>query len=36
MNIGERIKAKRKQSKLTQTELGKLVNVSSQVISNWE
>lgn len=36
MSIGERIKAKRKQSKLTQTELGKLVNVSSQVISNWE
>lgn len=36
MNIGERIKTKRKQSKLTQTELSKLVNVSSQVISNWE
>lgn len=36
MSIGERIKTKRKQSNLTQTELGKLVNVSSQVISNWE
>lgn len=36
MSIGERIKNKRKQSKLTQIELGRLVNVSSQVISNWE
>ncbi|MGE7544048.1 MULTISPECIES: helix-turn-helix domain-containing protein [Sporosarcina] len=36
ISIGERIKTKRKQSKLTQTNLGSLVNVSSQVISNWE
>lgn len=36
MSIGERIKAKRQQSKITQTKLGSLVNVSSQVISNWE
>lgn len=36
MSIGARIKAKRKQSNLTQTNLGSLVNVSSQVISNWE
>ncbi|MDL0421375.1 helix-turn-helix transcriptional regulator [Caldibacillus thermoamylovorans] len=36
MNIGGRIKKKRKEKNLTQSELGKLVNVSSQVISNWE
>ncbi|MGG0890293.1 helix-turn-helix domain-containing protein [Cytobacillus horneckiae] len=36
MGIGERIKEKRKELKMTQTELSRLVNVSSQVISNWE
>ncbi|WP_370225247.1 helix-turn-helix domain-containing protein [Cytobacillus sp.] len=36
MGIGERIKNKRKQMRLTQAELAKLVNVSAQVISNWE
>jgi transcriptional regulator with XRE-family HTH domain len=36
MNIGDRIRKKRKERNLTQSELGKLVNVSSQVISNWE
>lgn len=36
MGIGERIKNKRKQMRFTQAELGKLVNVSAQVISNWE
>lgn len=36
MSIGERIKIKRKEKKLTQAELGKLVSASSQVISNWE
>lgn len=36
MNIGERIRKKRKEHKLTQAELAKQVNVSSQVISNWE
>ncbi|MEK6455487.1 helix-turn-helix transcriptional regulator [Caldifermentibacillus hisashii] len=36
MNIGGRIRKKRKEKNLTQSELGKLVNVSSQVISNWE
>lgn len=36
MNIGERIRKKRKEQKLTQAELAKQVNVSSQVISNWE
>jgi transcriptional regulator with XRE-family HTH domain len=36
MGIGERIRAKRKEIKLKQSELGNLVNVSPQVISNWE
>lgn len=36
MSIGKRIKQSRKEKNLTQTELAKLVNVSSQVISNWE
>lgn len=36
MEIGSRIKTKRKEKRLTQIELAKLVNVSSQVISNWE
>ncbi len=36
MYIGGRIRKKRKEKNLTQSELGKLVNVSSQVISNWE
>ncbi|HAS00578.1 MAG TPA: transcriptional regulator [Brevibacillus sp.] len=34
--IGLRIKALRKQKKWTQQELAARVNVSSQVISNWE
>lgn len=36
MGIGSRIKSKRNEMRLKQTELAKLVNVSSQVISNWE
>lgn len=36
MEIGSRIKAKRKENRFTQIELAKLVNVSPQVISNWE
>lgn len=36
MGIGERIKSKRKEKRMTQVELGTAVNVSSQVISNWE
>lgn len=36
MRIGDRIKLKRKEKRLKQTELAKMVNVSSQVISNWE
>jgi len=36
MEIGSRIKAKRKEKRFTQIELADLVNVSSQVISNWE
>ncbi len=36
MGIGNRIKLKRNEKRLKQTELAKLVNVSSQVISNWE
>lgn len=36
MGIGSRIKAKRKENRFTQIELAKLVNVSPQVISNWE
>lgn len=36
MNIGDRIKSKRKEKRLTQKELSDLVNVSAQVISNWE
>jgi transcriptional regulator with XRE-family HTH domain len=36
MTIGERIKKLRKKNGFTQEELGKKVNVSSQVISNWE
>lgn len=36
MAIGSRIKAKRTENRFTQIELAKLVNVSSQVISNWE
>ncbi|PAE20542.1 hypothetical protein CHH80_11055 [Bacillus sp. 7504-2] len=36
MSIGYRIKQKRNEKRLTQSQLGALVNVSSQVISNWE
>lgn len=36
MGIGERIRRKRKEKGLTQSGLGSSVNVSSQVISNWE
>jgi transcriptional regulator with XRE-family HTH domain len=36
MSIGKRIKQSRKEKNLTQTQLAKQVNVSSQVISNWE
>jgi transcriptional regulator with XRE-family HTH domain len=36
VSIGQRIKEQRKESKLTQEELGNKMNVSSQVISNWE
>lgn len=35
-DLGKQIKDKRKELKLTQKELADLVNVSSQVISNWE
>lgn len=35
-HFSKRIKEKRKELKLTQKELADLVNVSSQVISNWE
>lgn len=36
MSTGERIKSSRKRKGLTQKELAKRVNVSPQVISNWE
>ena len=36
MEIGSRIKTKRIDKRFTQIELAELVNVSSQVISNWE
>lgn len=36
MGIGDRIKNIRKEINLTQKELADIVNVSSQVISNWE
>lgn len=36
MDIGSRIKIKRKENRFTQIELAKLVSVSPQVISNWE
>ena len=36
MSIGDRIRQRRKELGLTQTELGRLVHKSSQVISNWE
>jgi len=36
MSIGDRIKKRRKELGLTQTELGQRVHKSSQVISNWE
>ncbi len=34
--FGKRLKDVRKLNKLTQKELGKLINVSTTVISNWE
>lgn len=34
--VGDRIRQLRKERGLTQTELAKKVNVSSQVVSNWE
>ena len=36
MSIGDKIRQRRKELGLTQTELGKRVHKSSQVISNWE
>lgn len=36
MTIGISIKRKRMEIKLTQSDLAKIINVSSQVISNWE
>ena len=36
MSIGDRIRNRRKELGLTQTELGQRVHKSSQVISNWE
>lgn len=36
MGIGDRIRTQRKKLRLTQVELAASVNVSSQVISNWE
>lgn len=36
INIGDRIRELREQKGLTQKELGELINVSAQVISNWE
>lgn len=36
MTIGERIKSLRKKNKLTQVQLANKINVSSQVVSNWE
>ena len=36
MSIGDNIRKRRKELKLTQTKLGQLVHKSSQVISNWE
>jgi len=36
MSIGTRIREKRKEKRYTQSELAKIVNVSSQVVSNWE
>lgn len=36
MNIGNRILSLRKEKKLSQEELGELINVTRQTISNWE
>ena len=36
MTIGEMIREKRKESKLTQKELGDLLSVSSQMIAQYE
>lgn len=36
MTIGEKIKSLRQTEKLTQKDLGEILNVSAQAISNWE
>lgn len=36
MTIGNRIRELRKEKKLTQTDLAKLINVSQQTITKWE
>lgn len=36
MSIGDKIRQRRKELEMTQTELGRRVHKSSQVISNWE
>ncbi|NHN31614.1 helix-turn-helix domain-containing protein [Paenibacillus agricola] len=36
MSLSDRIKHLRKEHKWNQTELGKLIGVSTQVVSNWE
>jgi len=36
MNIGHKIKQRRKELKLTQVELAQKIKKSSQVVSNWE
>lgn len=36
MSIGDKIRQRRKELGMTQTELGKRIHKSSQVISNWE
>lgn len=36
MSTGERIKEYRKKNNLTQSQLANKINVSSQVVSNWE
>lgn len=36
MNIGERIKQRRTNLRMTQKELGKLLNVTQQMIGQWE
>ena len=36
MSIGDKIRQRRKELGMTQTELGKRIHKSSQVVSNWE